>query len=315
MDNIKDAFTFLFKEKNWFLKILVPFIFMILIVLPSILSSGTLRSTNLTDYSIYNSYAYSSVNILNMFLSCLICFIIIPFLGIVGWYTYESTQSGIQKRATKALWHGDIGDKLKKASKYITASLIYGLGIGVIYTVLFLIFVTIIIILTGGDMSFTDGIMVGREGLGIIYLLAICAISCVFFFVILTISIITFMIYMPALLRLIATNTFADAFKIQENWNIAMRYKGQFLSIYLLNFVMGIVLVVISFGVGIAGAMFLFSAPLITLCINFVGYFGYMIIATHYAYFVYPRFAGLVYREVIQSETSLSYVSLEESKK
>ncbi len=307
MDKIKDSLTFLFKEKNWALKMLLPFALTLLISLPSIFTDNSTLSFNSNGYlrSSYNTN--SATALFSAIVSCIVCLLVIPTLIVGSWHTYESTQSGIQKRATTTLWGANFADKLKRSLKYLLASTIYGLVIGTIVALIAGVFLIAIMLLSGGAFS-TNGLS-SLNNLNGIYLLLVCFFGILFLAILAVLAVLSYFIVTPGLLRLVATNTFSEAFKLKDNWDLAMRHKPELLGLLLVSIATGFVVGILG-GVGgaIAGVFSLVSPILFTFAMFVVNYVS-TVISTYYSFFFYPRFSGLVFRDIIESDSSLSYIS------
>lgn len=310
MDKIKDSLTYLFKEKDWIVKYTIPFVFVLIImILSSINQANTLNnlSLNLSEY--YKTYR--NFNSVGTLLSCLMCLTVIPYLLVSGWYAYENIQSGIQKRATISLFTGNFGDKLKKSLKYIALNLIFGLILGVIVFGIMMAFGMIVAVIMGGVVSIsgTANTLQSYSSLGTAYLILICCITCLSLLFAIAIIILSCLLILPSYLRLIATNTFSEAFKFGDNWRIVKNNLGKFAGIILVIFISAILLIILSLGITFISSLFI-QQPIITLVINLIGGFIYSILSTYIGFFFLPRFLGLVYRNIVEKEPSLSYVPL-----
>jgi len=290
---------------------LIPFGLALLMSLPSLFTNDTSLNINTANYLRNPNSMASGWSLVTALFSCLVCLFAIPAVLIAGWYNYEATQSGIQSRPTKALWEGNFGDKLKKSLKYLAAALVYVLVIGIIVSIISGIFFFAIAILTGGAFSTTDlATARGMGNLSGLYILLVCLFGFVFVGIMIVLSVLSYFTVTPGLLRLVATNSFGEAFRLKDNWNLAMRHKGELLGMYLVSSVaITLITIIGGFGGAFAGAFSLIS-PVLYMIVMFVINYINTLLTTYFSYFFYPRFSGLVFRDIINSDPSLSYVPL-----
>ncbi len=323
MDKLKDSLNYIFKEKDWVLKLLLPILLLFIFTVPSLLlttitDSTTNRNTPpVEDYFesfIYDySYSYSSqpslVDGVTILISCLTIFFIVPMIIIQGWYMYENTQSGVFLRKTTAIWKNNFGDTLKKISKYFIVSFVYGFIFLTIFGLIFgaglCVLLLILALFTSGNYSFDFNSTTALLGSGMF--LTLMCLALIMFVILLGFF---YLIYTPAILRLIATNTLSESFKFGENWAIGKKHAGEILGIYLVSLIGGALVGGLS-GILSFGSIFFVATPAIFVVITLVSNYVTLVIATFFSYFFLPRYMGLVYRDIINSEDSLKFIKLD----
>lgn len=323
MDKLKDSLNFIFKERDWVLKLLLPIMVLFLFTVPSILLTTITTSTTTRtpisidmfmndftyNYSYSNSYNnFDTSDVLTLVIGLVTILLIIPTAIIQVWYTYENIQSGIFVRKTTAIWKNKFEDTLKKTAKYFLVSLVYGMIFGALLLFIGLIFFCCFALLVGvlsvgayNSFDSTYAILFGTAG-GLIFL-------CIGLVVLVVLLGLFYIVYMPAVLRLIATNTLSEAFRFKENWNIGKRHAGEILGIYLVSLVGGIIIGIIS-GVLSIGSFFFVSMPAINLIVNLVTNYILLVISTFFTLFFLNRYTGLVFRDIIASDETLKDIKL-----
>jgi len=316
MFNFKEAFTYLFKEKDWHFKFLLPFLLQLLIVIPS-LTLGLMQPQTPGVYSFntlgHMSYRYSSTSgFFGLFVSCIFLISFIPYIIVNFWYLYENIQAGIFNRQTKAIWKNDFNDTIKKVGKYALNNIVYSFVITFAIIIIFGFFcviglallVLMTAILQNGNTNISNDITAFlTSGFGLLFFCIIGVIFVIFYFI-------SYTWMMTGSLRLIATNTFSEGVMLQENWHIAWKHKWKFVKLLLVVFC----------------AILIFLAPYITLELlvrflsfgsTFLNFIFEMLlqilvsaITVYAAYFVYPRLLGQLFRKIVQEEHSLKFIKL-----
>jgi len=308
MNKLTDALTFIFKEKNWVVKFLIPFsIILIIFVLSSISALSELSNPSFINSADYYNYAFAIGTIISLMVTLLLCILIIPLVILESWYYYESAQSGIQKRETVNLFGSNFGDNIKRSFKYLLVSLIYGTIILSIGSIVLVVLGLTIAILESGSTSFRQFGILGMFQSGgpeVILLILISCFILVGFTIFFTLA---FLTIIPSYLRLFATNTFSEAFKIKDNWRLVMKYKAEFLGILVVSLLGALTISLISGGFDFTAGIFA-SVPVLSFLVTLFGSIISAILTTYYSFFVLPRFMGLVYRDIIHKEPSLSYI-------
>ncbi len=323
MFNFNEALTYIFKEKHWGYKFLIPFGLQLLIVIPSLLITLTngaaqnnyLNTNNyMMGYNMGYNYSYNAYNTSNSVFSllflCIFCFSFIPYIVVNLWYMYENTQAGIQNRETKPIWKNNLTDTLKKSGKYFLVSLFYGFIALIVILLLLGIFCVGMVALTAVGYSSLQASSLQNNiaffltsGVGI-------ALLCSLLFVGIALYVIFYLAFTPAVLRLIGSNTFAEGLKVRESWRIGWKYKWRFIYLLCLMFIFAFIFGIFS---ALGGVVTDFLGQGSTL-LNFIFQTLYQIvvaaITTYFAYFVYTRLIGQLFRNIVQDEESLKFIKL-----
>lgn len=295
----EESFSYLFKERRWLVKFTIIFVVNFALVVFTLLANHfanptldrtlTIKELSSLDYSTAIAIAVSTV---------LVSIILSIFSG---WYTYENTQAAIQKRSTKLIWEYSVITTFKKVIKFLVVSLIYT----VLAIFILLIFIGIPLFVLGtllGVGTFSNS---NIESLSFVLLMAL---TCLAIVGVLVCSLVFYVITMPAYLRLIATDSFSEAFKFSSNLRIAKRYFWHFAFILLL------VMVYSGIVGAIAGTASIFTSsisllnPAMGLGIDVVIQIPITIISTFFTYFVYTRLLGNLYRGIIEKEEDLKFL-------
>lgn len=286
--NFRQAFLGIFKEKNWIAKLGYISIFYFLILVISSILTRLDPSTpgNITKI----------VNIDNpVFLLVALIFLVVALVKYVFlsiWYTYENTQAEIQNRHTKFFLKNSFLDSLKKVVKYSLVSIIYSLIPGLILGVS----AVVGFIFLG---AFSGSEPMGMENIG----LYIVALLCLFCFAIILFALF-YLFTMPIYLRLIATNTFSEAFRVGYNFKILKNYFASFFAVAMLTFVSSIIVgLVTGILTGITTGISTFN-PLLGLGLEILFQLPIAIMVSYVSFYVLPGIMGGMYREVIKKEIS-----------
>jgi len=327
MFNFRDAFTYIFKEKDWPLKLGLPILVQLLVVIPSaIYSFLNLDSSDSSFYS--NSYNYlpatatrnPGLETMALAFSCFILLTIIPTIIISLWYAYENTQAGIQLRSTKAIWSNNFSDTLKKVGKYFIVNLAYSIVILIIFAIFAAIFFGLFCAgaallgslganANAGLSSFQNTGKLDPSlfaGAGIIGVLLLCC----FGIVALVVSIVAYLFIMPAMLRLIGTNTLGEGLKFGENWEIGKKYKGDFLGLLGIVILFAFIYGVINGFLSLFAGIFMVAAPGVGLVVSVIVQTITSIGVVYFSSFVYTRLSGQMFRHIAQKEPLLKGVVL-----
>jgi len=297
----EDAFMHIFKERRSWVKFGIIFSINFAFIVFSLLTDYFASSTTNGDYSIktITSVNYTS----SLIVAIMSVFISILFVIFSTWYTYENTQAGIQKRSTKLMWEYTIVNTFKKVVKYIVVSLVYAffaallllIFIGLPMAILFLLVTSATINGSPREMSATI-VLIGLFVCGIAF---IATVIIGFSFYVITI---------PAYLRLMATDSFSEAFKIKSNFRITKKYFLNFLLMFILIVIFAVLFGFIS---GIAGAF----AGFVTILHPIMGIFASILIqvpltaiSVYFTYYVYTRLLGNMYRGIINIEEDLKFL-------
>lgn len=310
MFNFKDAFLYIFKEKNWGAKFIIPLVLYLIVVLPSVLISFIEPESASTLNSLRATRVSTTSDTLALVISCVVLIGIIPYLVVNFWYMYENTQSGISMRETTAIWRNPLSDTLKKVTKYFLVSLVYGLIASIVALVLLGIACGIFFVATAAAGSvFQNGVDINNflvfltSGLG---LFLIC-----FFGMIFIVLYAVFFIWSTfGSLRLIGTNTLSEGLKLEENWRIAWRHKWKFVLLFGLVLIFSTMLGMISGISGIFTELFTQNFPLIGFVAQLVLQIVIALITTYATIFVYPRLLGQLFRKIVSEEPALEHIKL-----
>lgn len=299
MLNIGDSVSFLFKEKNWLLKFGIIFFLSFLVN-----ACGVIMDMVGNNSATYQPDPNQALLLLGLFGASLLLTLIYSVIGI--WYTYEVVQSGIQKRATKLIWEYSFADVIKKISKYFLASIVYGIIIFV-----FIVIIVVIPLLAGlvllaflNSLTGPDGLRVATAALPAIALV----LTCVAILAMLVIGSLIYMFTMPAYLRLIATNTFAEAFNFKSNFRIGRKYFWYFLAAILVIMVTAFAM---GLGIGVLevlASLVAGSNQLLQGITQLLIQIPFTMVVTYLAFFVYTRMIGNLYRNIITKESELKFL-------
>lgn len=282
--NIKEAWTFLFKEKQWGVKLLVPMAPAIIfgIVAAALFIPATFIVFPASSARV-NSDIFAAAGVLgSLLLLCLCCvaviFVIVQAI-ISNWYQYEVTEASLKNRESNLITKENKMDVIKKAGKLFLVNTIYNIPTGIVVGIMYALFFVI-----GAGTANVRG-----SGASAVGLIVIC---CLMLVVILFVVPFNFFIVQTAKVRLIETSTFREAFRIRtifETVKTNFNRLSLFLGV-LIAFVVGYI--VISFIFSILGII-----PLVNLClIPFQIALG--LLSWFFGIFAYPYMTGKVYKEV-----------------
>ncbi len=295
---ISDAFTSLFRERRWWVKLglisaLTFFITVLSLVVELIKpEKGVINAKTIT------SVEYTSVMIFSVISLILIAVLLISSL----WYTYENIQAGIQKRQTKLVWEYSVSNTLKKIGKYFIVSIVYG----VIGLILLIIFVGIPALIV---FSLSFALFQGEpKDLYQLVPFLIVLICCVFGVILFVVSLVFSLFTTPGYLRLIATNTFSEAFHFGSNWRIGKKYIWYFLGVSLLFVVLTGVISFVSSFFSIFGVSLSLINPIMGLIVQIIAQIPVSIATAYISFFVYPKILGNLYRGIINKEEELKFL-------
>lgn len=313
MFNFKEAFTYIFKEKDWHLKFLLPFLLQLIFVVPSVLLTYAEPNASLNlNTSRVNYRAFNAADAISMLYFVFILIAVVPYTVINAWYMYENTQAGIFNRATVAIWKNKLEDTLKKAAKYLLTSFAYGfLGLlillvvgGVVCAVVFgILILARSMMTTGGNTN--DIFAFLTTGVGAIFL-------CLFFIVFVIFYILFYVWMTVGSLRLVATNTLSEGLKLQENWRIAWRHKGKFFVLLLWIFLISMFLVILLSIVTVPVSIMAIRMPMVNVGFQLVIQVITALLTTYGSLFVLPRLLGQLFRKIVKEDESLKYIDIRE---
>lgn len=289
---LEDAIVFLFKERRWWLKFGIIFmLYYSVMALSTVLSIDDKQNL----YGIYSGTGLltNPAVVIAIAIVLLILAIFVTLLG--GWYMYENTQSGIERRQTKLLWEYSLTTTVKRTIKLTLAGIIYGV---MILIPLVLIIGLPIVIWSSLYSS------VNSSTFFLIGLLLCCAI----FILLLIISIVVFMYTTPAYLRLIASNTFGEAFKFRSNFKIAKKYFFSFVFVGGIAFVVGFILSIFSGMLSIFTSAVYLMHPVAGTILELIVQLPVTALMVYLSYFAYARLLGNMYRSIILKESELKHL-------
>jgi hypothetical protein len=290
--NIKESFTYLFKEKNWVLKFLPIYLFTLLNLGVSLLLTNALSSA---QFFISGHYEKQIVYDPSLWIYIVISLILlVPTILLSSWYHYENMQAGMQDRETNAIWKNP-GDSLKKSLKYIAANFVYGFLLALILIVMIVAFVAFFYAIRSVFWPNSS-----QATLGAVTLVLVCVWTCVFIFVVVIASLIGIFIQI-AQMKLVSTNTFKEAFNFKQIGYIYKKYFVFFLAllgaVLVYAFVVGVPTVIFD-----VFARFFNNIPVVKAAISFVFYALLTLFTTYIALFVYPRILGQMWRWIQSKE-------------
>lgn len=303
MFNFDDAFLHIFKERRWWLKIGIMFLVSYCFTVVT-----TILSTLTTDYSNFNTLNLKTLTSLDyttsLIVGALTIVLTIIYVLVSGLYTYENTQAGIQKRATRLPWEYSLWDGLKKVLKYVLASLIYAVIIFILLAFIIGLPALFIALLIGTAFSAS-----GASSSSIAGLVAIGSILfCAFIIVALIISVLIYAFTMPGYLRLIASNTFSEAFHFGSNIRIGKEYFGSFLLTVVLTIIFAVLYGAFSSILSGIATSILFFNPIVGIVLYLIFEIPLSLVLTYFTYFVYTRLLGDLYRNIINKEEELKFL-------
>ncbi len=331
MFNFKEAFSYLFKEKSWGLKFGIIYVANLIVMVPMSIYSlvqnaklstlGNLKTTSLSNLSTnpyWNTSTTSADSSVALLFMCFVLIMIIPFIIVSYWYLYENIQAGIQKRHTKGIWENKFEDTLKKVAKYFVVKLVYGLIIGLVVIlivgIIFGLFCCISMLFTGlasGNYSTNSSrdlnALFGTGFVGMSVVLVCCTVIFT-----LVLSVFAYLLETPAILRLVGTNTLNEGLKFGENWELAKKHKGTFLTLLGLCIVYAIIIGGITLISTLIAQRVYLSAPAFGILIEIVAQSVFAIATTYFGYFVYTRLLGQAFRGIVKKEASLKHVNIGE---
>lgn len=300
MYNIVKSWTYIFKEPKWWLKLGIVFALTTLMFLVSLSFGAFEKSPEFREIGYYD-YSLSPVLIL---LCGIFVVVFLVYAIVLGWYQYENTQAAIQNRTTKGIWEGSFVDNFKKAGKYAIHSLLFGIVAGMVLGILMLGIYCMLVVLLGSLMATVDSSAMFTHAADPKVFVFFAFICCAALFFVFLAYIYQFLILLPNQLRLIATNTFGEGFKLGRNLYLAKKYLGAYLGlfgIFLLHIAVYLVLYVgysiASFTVGVG------STPISIMAIIYaVINFFLMLISTYFTVFVFSHMSGSMYRHILEKE-------------
>lgn len=295
MGKYTKAFTYLFKEKNWGWKLLIPLVGQLIVTAVSFLVSAPSAVNNNVTYksSIYASN-FAGVWAIG---TCILYAVIFVIALIDMFYTYENSQAAIEKRETKGIWQYKFDVLLKRVGKLYLVNLVYGL-LPALFIGCFVVAMVLFLVPTSTSISMVNPVQYGSRintsGITGLYIVLLCfgvAVLMVLAFIW------QYFVTLPAQLRLFETNTFGEAFKFSRNFKIAKENANEILKLFLLNLLIVFVailvfipfIVVASLALVIPVVGWLFFALI-------MGLFGS--VAVYYQQFVLPYMTGTLWREI-----------------
>lgn len=295
---ISEAFVSLFRERRWWVKLglisaLTFFITILSLVVELIKpEKGVLNAKTIT------SVEYTSAMLFSVTSLILIAILLISSL----WYTYENIQAAIQKRQTKLIWEYSLSNNIKKIGKYFIVSMVYGL-IGLILLIIFVGIPALIV------FSLSFALFQGEpKDLYQLVPFLIVLLCCVFGIILFVVSLVFSLFTTPGYLRLIATNTFSEAFHFGSNWRIGKKYIWYFLGVSLLLVVLTGVISFVSSFFSIFGVSVSLINPVVGFIVQVIGQIPVSIATAYVSFFVYPKILGNLYRGIINKEEELKFL-------
>jgi hypothetical protein len=291
MVSLTKSWTYIFKEKNKFVKLGIP---LLVIFLIGLLIAGLVGIIVVMDNSAGNSYQYESSSEENIgalvFMSAFFCLwpFIIALSLILYWYHYENAQAGIQNRETKSILEVTKSEVFKKIGKFYLVDMIYQYILQLFSYFLLVAFIPFFILFPLAEES-------GSDVLEILVVILLCCAGLLFF---VALSYISFIVLTPATLRLIETNTFSQAFKIKENWKLLKQNHRAFLNIFLVTLFYEIGIFIIGIFLIVLASLFIDALPILGWAMMIVFIIFLTILWYYYSIFVYPHLIGQWYREL-----------------
>lgn len=303
MFNFDDAFLHIFKERRWWLKLGIMFLASYCFTVVT-----TILSTLTTDYSNFSTLNLKTLTSLDyttsLIIGALTIVLTIIYIVVSGLYTYENTQAGIQKRATRLPWEYSLWDGFKKVSKYIL--------VGIIYTVIIFVLLALIVGLPALFIALLVGTAFSTNGVSSSSIAGLVAIGsilfCAFIVAILIASVLIYAFTMPGYLRLIASNTFSEAFHFGSNIRIGKKYFGYFLLTIILTIIFAVMYGAFSSILSGIATGILFFNPAIGIILHLIFEIPLSLLLTYFTYFVYTRLLGNLYRNIINKEEELKFL-------
>lgn len=292
--NFGESVMYLFKERRWWLKFGIIFLISYCFTAISIVFSAISDNTVTTNASPIENMP---VLLTSLALSLVVILILLFFSTF---YTYENTQAGINNRPTKLLWEYSFKDVIKKVAKYSIVNFVYA----IIITVTFLVVIGLPAIWIGlmvnsaysSDPS--SATLAGLVAIGFLF-------SCIILAIILVLSAIFFALSSAGILRLIATNTFSEAFKFKSNIRIGKKYFWNFFLVFVLLAGVSIIYSILSIISSSIAATIFFKNDLFQIITQLIFEIPLSAFLVFFSYFVYTRLLGKVYRGIIAKEEEL----------
>ncbi|MFS8130565.1 MAG: hypothetical protein ACMG57_01160, partial [Candidatus Dojkabacteria bacterium] len=215
---LKEAWTYLFKEKQWGLKLLLPVVPAVVfgLIAAPIFIIFTLLVFNADAKPTGN--AFTAAGALGTILLLCLCCVIVLFAVVQSiisyWYQYEYTQIALEDRESVLLTKPSKMDVIKKAVKLALVNLIYNIPTSILLGFFYALF-----IVTGGvrQTKYVYGVM-NTGSLSAIGILLLCIVMLIAVFIVLPYN---FYIVQTAKVVLIRTNTFREAFRVRTIMGIA----------------------------------------------------------------------------------------------
>ncbi len=296
------AFTYLFKEKNWSLKLLAPMLIHLVVGVIAMIIAFMLRSTSL--------YSYDFVFLLVIGICVIYVFAIVASV-ISLFYSYENAQAAIENRESKGFWQYKFEVLLKRIGKLYLVDLIYGLIPGILFSC---IGTAVSLLFQSARLSNVNTYMngysipmpsVASNGIDIsrnFSPAAVLIFFCLTIFVVLLATIWQYFVVLPGKLSLIQTNTFGEAFKISRNFKLVKVNLTAFIKFYFLNLGIALFLLAAIFVVAFVLSFLLVTAPLLGWILIFILMLIVTILAAFYQSFVLPYMTGILWRGVIDNK-------------
>lgn len=314
MLNFGDAFGFLFKEKNWFLKFLIPLSLILISALP--LTVVTLIESKPTDIANVIKTVPNGIEVnWNLVLSSqkselsplmLVTIIFSCITGIISlifmlWYQYDITQSGIEKRESTAIWKEPFLDVIKKAAKTIILAILY--WIFPVTLALCIVCFAGIVGLSGlaGGLSNFSSLQNSFSKLLEASLLVVAIFLCIGCVLAVIMGLYQILIVQPAMLILTKTNTFGEGLKLGKAFRIGRKYFFHFLLAYAIIVIVTIVMLLpLNIGTNVASFVFAKSKPMEVLTVSVITIFT-SIVSLYLSFFQFRLLGGL-FREILKRE-------------
>ncbi len=222
MYDFKNAFSYIFKEKNWPLKVGIITTMMIIYQIIMVFAEVIGKTPR---YSSFYGTTTEQYNELGLVVLCLAVPYFLIWIMVSYWYSYEIIQATLVSTETKLIFKEAPMTVVKKAGKLLLVDFLLSVPFLCLWLILLILNVV--------------GIVLTVENGAFIVLEIIIAIVS---FVITLISFVVFMLtYYSSYLRLLATNTFGEGIKYVENFKFGWKNKYDFGGLFIISILLSIV--------------------------------------------------------------------------
>ncbi|MEP7104072.1 MAG: DUF4013 domain-containing protein [Candidatus Dojkabacteria bacterium] len=287
---VNEAWTYLFKEKQWGWKLFIPLILMgLLVAVILLLGIPLVVSAVGASSGKSNTEVFGGIFLIALLCMCCLLFVYVIVASIVNlWYNYEYTQISLEGRESTLIYKSKFIDVLKRAGKLYLVNFIYNIPTSILVSLFYVMF-----ILAGGTAGLATSSKLGTLKSAPTFSAAAILILCMIFLIVIFIVLpYNFYIVQTARVQLIKTNTFSKAFQLSTIFSIIKKnfYK---LSMFLgILFLYGLAYIMLNFVLGLLSII-----PLVGLCLipaNFL----LSILVVFFTMFVYPYMVGSVYKDL-----------------